>query len=1029
MSRDVRGDLVLKLKEIFRSDRSDLDFGIYRILKHRRKEINKYIEEDLVHKAEETFGELAKADLQAEQAELDQLRLEINRDFGEGTIDEKDEVTRNHEAPKIKLYMTKREKLSDGERIKLQINDVFNHVYEFFNRYYDKGDFISQRRFGGREKYVIPYNGEEVSLYWANQDQYYVKTTEDYNKYTFKIGDCIVVFKLVIADLSQNNKVGENLFFQIHREKPLKFMSELKQVDVFFEHRALTEEDLIFYGLTKSQQKATKSSIILEKNYETILEELEKLGTTIESVTKSKKIKENLVTYTSKNEMDYFIHKNLGDFLRRELEFYIKNEVLDVDEWLIHDEENIKNLKNKIRAIRKLAEDIIDFLDELENYQKKLFEKKKFVLSTNYCITLNMIPEELYNEIISNQKQIKEWQEFNYISSEGDNTLYSYDQNGVNKKILNNKNLVIDTKHFSKNFKYKLLGGIENIDDVLNGFIINSENYQALNLIKNKYSKNIKSVYIDPPYNTGNDEFIYRDKYMHSSWMSMIYDRLFLSSDCLSENGTIGVSIDNKELENMLKLLSIFYDKKNIITVKRSSVSGPKVINPGVVNIVDYLLIFAKNENKWDPKNIYKQKERDVRYNNYVINKEKHYEEWEITTVLDAFCKYKNISKSDYRKLRKTNRDQLDKEIDQFVINNSDSVVQFVYLDDSKISKKARDIKKQSQKHPTKIFHLEREKYHDYYMLNGKLLLFYSNSLTRVGGRLVPGELISDIWDDVLPNDLHNEGGVTLRKGKKPEKLVGRYIELSTEPHDIILDYFVGSGTTCAAAQKLGRKWIGIDFGSFFESILIRRLKNTLFGESSGISSITNWKGGGFFKYQYLEQYEDTLNNILFTSKEGYVQTSLPLSPGAFINYILRKETQGSPVLLNIDGFKTPFEYKIKTLQDREEKEVNVDLVETFNYLLGIKVEKIRQYSKEGVSYIIVYGEKENPSEKTLIIWRDFDDTKLETEKQFIEETVIPELHTDNTQPLNIYVNVDSYIKGAQSIEPTFKELMGIRND
>jgi len=183
------------------------------------------------------------------------------------------------------------------------------------------------------------------------------------------------------------------------------------------------------------------------------------------------------------------------------------------------------------------------------------------------------------------------------------------------------------------------------------------------------------------------------------------------------------------------------------------------------------------------------------------------------------------------------------------------------------------------------------------------------------------------------------------------------------------------------------------------------------------------------FKYFYLEQYEDTLNNILFTTKEGYAQTTLPTTSGSFINYILTKETRESPILLNLDLFKTPFEYKIKTLLNRDEKEVNVDLVETFNYLLGIKVEKIRQYSNEDVKYIIVYGDNENPNENTLIIWRDFDETKLEIEKKFIEETVIPELHTDNTKPLNIYINVDSYIKGAQSIEPTFKERMGIRND
>lgn len=314
MSRDVRGDLVLKLKEIFRSDRSDLDFGIYKILRQRRDEINRFIEEDLVYRAEEEFGELARTDFEATKAELDKLRDEINSDFGAGTIDEKGEVTRNHEAPKIQKYLEKKEKIADTERLQIQINDVFNHVYEFFNRYYDKGDFISLRRFGGREKYVIPYKGEEISLYWANQDQFYVKTTEDYYKYSFLIGDFLVVFKLINVDVTLNNNVGEDSFFQIYRETPISFIEDEKRIEVFFEHRALTAEDLDYYSLSKSAQKQTIMRIIIDKNYEVIVENLKSIGEIVDLVIKSKKLKDNLTQYSHKNDMDYFIHNNIGDF-------------------------------------------------------------------------------------------------------------------------------------------------------------------------------------------------------------------------------------------------------------------------------------------------------------------------------------------------------------------------------------------------------------------------------------------------------------------------------------------------------------------------------------------------------------------------------------------------------------------------------------------------------------------------------------------------------------------------------------------
>jgi len=326
-------------------------------------------------------------------------------------------------------------------------------------------------------------------------------------------------------------------------------------------------------------------------------------------------------------------------------------------------------------------------------------------------------------------------------------------------------------------------------------------------------------------------------------------------------------------------------------------------------------------------------------------------------------------------------------------------------------------LKKKSQKNPRKIFHLRREGYEDYYILNGKLLLFYSNSLVKIGDEYVPGELISDIWSDVLPNDLHNEGGVTLRKGKKPEKLIGRFIELTTSKGQTVLDFFVGSGTTCAAAQKMGRKWIGIDFGDFFDRITLTRLKNTLYGETSGISSQTNWSGGGFFKYQYIEQYEDTLNNIEFLQPNGSLQARLDKYPDYFISYMLDYETRESPARLSFDQFKKPFNYQIKTLNEGEEKAEPVDLVETFNYLLGLNVQKIRAYKDGDWLYRAVFGNQGN--KQVAIIWRNIVDLDLRKDKEFIENTILADIHPDT-----IYLNGDSYVENATPIEPEFKRLM-----
>ncbi|HDQ06356.1 MAG TPA: hypothetical protein ENN36_06525 [Candidatus Bathyarchaeota archaeon] len=262
----------------------------------------------------------------------------------------------------------------------------------------------------------------------------------------------------------------------------------------------------------------------------------------------------------------------------------------------------------------------------------------------------------------------------------------------------------------------------------------------------------------------------------------------------------------------------------------------------------------------------------------------------------------------------------------------------------------------------------------------------------------------------------------------KPLRLLNKILTLSTENKSIVLDFFAGSGGFGHAVLEKNeedggkRRYILVEMGDYFESTLKKRLVKAIYskGWKDGVPTSNEGRSHAF-KYMYLEQYEDTLNNILFSDKGG-AQTTLQKLPDYFLQHVLNVETRDSPTRLTVDKFKTPFDYKIKTLQGREEKMEPVDLVETFNYLLGIKVKKIRQYENEKTRYIVVYGEKreEAACTKVLIIWRNYDETILEKEKQFVEKQIIPEFNPDT-----IYVNVDSLIKGAESIEPKFKELMG----
>ena len=384
---------------------------------------------------------------------------------------------------------------------------------------------------------------------------------------------------------------------------------------------------------------------------------------------------------------------------------------------------------------------------------------------------------------------------------------------------------------------------------------------------------------------------------------------------------------------------------------------------------------------------------------------------------MDAFSKYHNVKKSD---LKEKFGEKLDNELDSFVFSHAESVYQFANLDETKISTQAKQIKSSSEKNPEKIYTLQRDQYEDWYIKNGKRILFYSDRLLKFGDTIAPGELLTDLWFDVLPNDLHNEGGVSLRKGKKPEKLIQRIFELFTNEKEFVLDYFVGSGTSSAAALKMGRRFIGIDSENYFDNLAITRLKNTLNGDSSGISKQFNWKGGGCFKYLTLEQYEDTLNNINFM-EGGTVQKTLMDMDGYVLRYMLDFETRESLCRMNTTKLERPFEYTLRITKDSEMHDETVDLVETFNYLLGLKVKRVLTFAENGTTYRVVHGET-LAGQATTVIWRTTAGLDLKADKTFIEAKVLtdPKLKAER-----VFINGDFHVEGALHIEPEFQRLMG----
>jgi len=326
-------------------------------------------------------------------------------------------------------------------------------------------------------------------------------------------------------------------------------------------------------------------------------------------------------------------------------------------------------------------------------------------------------------------------------------------------------------------------------------------------------------------------------------------DRFDILHRLLARDGTLVVHIDDNELGYLIVLLDEIFGRKNrlyIVTFKQGSATGHKSINPGCVNTTNYVLLYAKEKTAWTPNRVFTGRERDTRYGQFIKNIGDPHESWEIVTLTKAFGIELGVSDKDARKIIREEPQRME----LFVVQNARSVIRTARPDYEGVSEAARGMIDASRMNPKTILRLEREDHSDMYFRNGERIIFYADKLKLVDGQSVAGEPLTTLWDDILSNNLHNEGGIEFPKGKKPEALIKRIFELSSNAGDWILDSFAGSGTTGAVAHKMGLRWIMVELGEHCHTHIIPRLKKVIDGEDKGgITEAVGWKGGGGFRY------------------------------------------------------------------------------------------------------------------------------------------------------------------------------------
>lgn len=555
-------ELVAKMREIFQIDRPELDFGIYRILNARAGEINDYLQNRLAEKVHQALSLGSAASAQQLQSELQEAEksaqaLGVNPDS----------------VPKVQELRAKLKEATAGSRE--HENAVFSHLLTFFSRYYQDGDFISLRRYKG-DTYAIPYSGEEVMLHWANKDQYYTKSGENFCNYSFKLDDGRTVhFRLSTADTAKDNRKDNDRErrFALVAAKTVTRVDE--NGDDYVEELVPVEEvsgidgnqELIIRFEYAAQSKGTKQEALVTKAVETVLADADvkarwlALGNRAPTEKNPQRtlLEKHLSDYTAKNTADYFIHKDLGGLLRRELDFYIKSEVLHLD-----DVQNAgafadieKNLR-LVQCLRSIALELIAFLAQLEDFQKKLWLKKKFVVSSHYCITLDRVPETLWPAVVANERQWAEWKKLG---------VWDGDAPGTMEDLKAAPYRMVDTAVFDEEFKRLLLANIEDVDKAVDGVIINGDNFQALNLAKYRYQSSIDFVYIDPPYNTVHSKIAYKNQFEHSSWLALISNTLPFTRDLFGGVYSFGFAIDDYEYNNAFHCLKGYFTECDVSTI------------------------------------------------------------------------------------------------------------------------------------------------------------------------------------------------------------------------------------------------------------------------------------------------------------------------------------------------------------------------------------------------------------------------------------------------------------------------------
>lgn len=718
--------------------------------------------------------------------------------------------------------------------------ELFDKLYSFFHRYFSESGSIYFRYTPLHQNvYARVYTDDrDVMLFWKTHMLYYVKTDRLFQNMEIKVDNFTFYFDVSALQHKQANEKRALVFD-------------------FAEKRA---DDTLVFTVAYS-----------ERGSKTKMADIQRALRAADAEPREEVLERAFRLFEKQSEVDYFINKDARAFLREQFDLWMYQYVFsETGTWTA-----IR--VQQLQVLRDIAYKLIDFIAQFEDELVKVWNKPKFVRGSHYVITLDRIAaaeqgDDVLRRVLAHPgmaAQLAEWHALGMVGEDFRPEAVWYTDLFGQRLDDAYQYLPLDTRYFS-NLELDILALFDDLEEALDGWLIRSENYQAINTFYPKFRERVDAIYIDPPYNTSASEIIYVNDYKESSWVTLIENRLQIAKSLLTSEGILCITIDDCEIHRLKTLIDQLQSVEIIGTVAiKNSPSGRPTVRGFRINheyavfvAADKSVEIGQLDKSQEQLALYKETDEQGAFQWVNLRKRGGANTLRVARPKQFYPIYVADDKIRIPNLRwnkqKNDWDILDDP-------QEGEIVLYPIGDDGK--ERIWSLGHETARARISDLKVKRT--------NDNVFIFRKMYLTSTGS------LPSTWWDDtkyftvehgtgLLENVLGKHQAFSFPKSVYAVADCLRVAGVSRNEESeesLILDFFAGSGTTAHAVMNLNReddgqrKYILVEMGEHFETVILPRVKKVAFSDK--------WKDGQaqpggqglshFVKVYSLEQYEDAL--------------------------------------------------------------------------------------------------------------------------------------------------------------------------